>query len=200
MSVLAPWFRAPSPDDLENVVREHGPQVFRHLKRIFGPQADVDDVFQMVFIEVLRSLPTFEGRSKLSTWIRRITWNVAYQEMRLQYRQPKTTSYDEWAVEPTDAENVDGVDDAEEVAARRQTMARLYACLETLDPKQRMPVVLHDIEGRTLKEISKSLGRPLQTVASQLHAGRAQLAAGMRGDSPRRRRRDSVEDREVKTS
>ena len=108
----------------------------------------------------------------------------------MQYRKPKTTSYEEWKVGPDDG------DDAEEAAARRQTMARLYSCLESLDPKQRMAVVLHDIEGRTLKEISKSQGRPLQTVASQLHAGRAKLAAGMRGERERRLRRDE----EVKTS
>ena len=45
----------PSP---EQVVREHGPTVHRQLERIFGPHADVDDVFQNVFIEVLRSLPS----------------------------------------------------------------------------------------------------------------------------------------------
>lgn len=185
MNVLSKLLQAPSP---EEVVRQHGPQVFRHLKRIFGPQADVDDVFQIVFVEVLRSLPTFKGRAKLSTWIRRITWNVAYQEMRMQYRTPKMTSYEDWKVGPDDGNDV--TNNAEEAAARRQSVARLYACLETLDPKQRMPVVLHDIEGRTLKEISKSLGRPLQTVASQLHAGRAKLAAGMRGDGQHRRRRD----------
>lgn len=52
MSLLG--FTRPTP---EQVVREHGPMVHRHLKRIFGPQADVDDAFQNVFIEVLRSLP-----------------------------------------------------------------------------------------------------------------------------------------------
>ena len=76
-----------SPQSPEEVVKEHGPMVYRQLKRIFGGHADVDDVYQMVFIEVLRSLPSFKGRAKLATWIRRITWNVAYQEMRGQYRR-----------------------------------------------------------------------------------------------------------------
>lgn len=169
-------------------MREHGPTVHRHLRRIFGPQTDVDDVFQIVFVEVLRSLPTFKGRSKLSTWIRRITWNVAYQEMRMQYRKACTTTFDEAYV------GASSRSDAEESAARLQAMRRLYVGLETLDPKQRMAVVMHDIDGMTLKEIGKALGRPLQTVASQLHTGRKKLAAVMRGDAEQQTAREPQED------
>lgn len=170
----------PTPDE---IVRQHGPAVHRHLRRIFGPQTDVDDVFQIVFVEVLRSLPTFKGRSKLSTWIRRITWNVAYQEMRMQYRKARDTTFDEAYC------GVSSRVDAEESAARRQAMRRLYAGLDALDPRQRMAVVMHDIDGMTLKEIGKALGRPLQTVASQLHTGRKRLAAMMRGEAAQRTER-----------
>jgi len=180
MSLLGELLARPDP---EAVVREHGPRVYRHLKRIFGPSVDVDDVFQAVFVEVLRSLPSFKGRSKLSTWIRRITWNVAYQEMRMHYRTTRSTSFDETR------DSVAETGEAEAQAARRQVMGRLYESLETLDPKQRMAVVLHDIEGLTLKEIGKALGRPLQTVASQLHAGRKKLAADVQAKAPRRAER-----------
>ena len=183
MSVLT--FIRPSP---EEVVREHGPMVHRHLLRIFGPRADVDDLFQNVFVEVLRSLPSFAGRSKLSTWIRRITWNVAYQEMRVSYRQPRAHAFDE------EHDATAALHDVEALLERRQALHHLYAGLETLDPKQRMAVVLHDIEGLTLKEIGRALGRPLQTVASQLRAGRAKLSAWMRAETtaraPARRRHD----------
>jgi RNA polymerase sigma-70 factor (ECF subfamily) len=180
--------RVPTP---EEVVREHGPSVHRHLRRIFGPQADVDDVFQIVFVEVLRSLPSFKGRSKLSTWIRRITWNVAYQEMRMQYRAARSTVFDEEYV------GASSRCEAEDSVARLQAMRRLYAGLETLDPKQRMAVLMHDVEGMTLKEIGKALGRPLQTVASQLHTGRRKLAAAMRGETEEQAARQPEEGRRL---
>lgn len=160
------WWRRPSP---ETVVREHGPAVHRHLLRIFGPRADVDDVFQNVFVEILRSLPGFQGKAQLSTWIRRITWNVAYQEMRLSYRRPQVATLDE-------AHLLAEPEGAETAAARRQAIGRLYQRLERLEPKLRMALVLHDIEGCTLKEVGEILGRPLQTVASQVRAARARLA------------------------
>ena len=160
------------PPDPAEVVGKHGPQVYRHLRRIFGPNTDIDDVYQNVFMEVLRSLPSFRGRSRLSTWIRRITWNVAYQEMRLTYRHKHLTELDEAAVagreEPVDA-----------LAERNVAMGRLYAALEQIEPRLRAPVIMHDVEGRTLKEISRELGRPLPTVASQLYSGRERLARMM---------------------
>ncbi len=153
--------------DPEEVVREFGPQVYKHLRRIFGPRADIDDVYQAVFVEVLRSLPSFRGLSKMSTWIRRITWNVAYQEMRLHYRHQHVGPLNESVI-------ADPVD-VEEVVEQRVAMGRLYACIEKLEPRQRSAVIMHDIEGKTLRQISGELGRPLPTVASQLYAGRTRL-------------------------
>ena len=153
----------------EQVVQDHGPEVLRQLKRIFGPGADVDDVFQAVFVEILRSLPSFKGRSKMRTWVHRITLNVAYQEMRMQYRNGVTTS-----IETTD-EPV-ATTDLEGELADAQARALLYRGLEQLDPKKRMAIVLHDLRGLTLKKTAEELGRPLQTVASQVRSGRAELA------------------------
>jgi RNA polymerase sigma-70 factor (ECF subfamily) len=167
MALMDRLRRRPSP---EEVVKAHGPHVARLLWRLFGPSADIDDVYQAVFVEVLRSLPAFEGRAKLSTWIHRITLNVAYQEMRLQCRERASRVGD--ALEHATADLCQPGDDF----ARADSRRLLYAGLAALDAKKRIAVVLHDVEGYTLKEISEHLGRPLQTVASQVRTGRAELA------------------------
>lgn len=154
----------------EAIVREHGPMVMRQLRRMFGPAADVDDVFQAVFVEVLRSLPSFGGRSQLKTWIHRITLNVAYQEMRMQYRERMNAPL-ESAPEP------EASVDLESELIDKEALVHLYEGLDRLDPKKRIALVLHDIEGLSLREISERVGRPLQTVNSQLRAGRAELTA-----------------------
>ena len=94
----------------------------------------------------------------------------------MQYRLPKTALLEE--VDLVAGQH----NDAEASAAARESMQRLYHALETLDPKERLAVVMHDVDGCTLKEISRALGRPLQTIASQLHAGRARIAAHLQGD------------------
>lgn len=167
MALIDRFCRRPSAED---VVQAHGADVTRLLVRIFGPGADVDDAFQAVFVEIIRSLPAFRGKSQLKTWIHRITLNVAYQEMRLRYRERAVRSSED--AEAVMAAWVDDTDDFE----RSDALHTLYKGLEELDPKKRIAVVLHDIEGYTLKETGELLGRPLQTVASQVKAGRSELA------------------------
>ena len=158
------------------VVEEHGPLVYQHLRRIFGPGADIDDVFQAVCVEVVRSLPSYRGRASLATWIRRITWNVAYEEMRLHYREAPLTPLE---VAEAGAPLAAPGDDPEAAYARQEALEHLYAALATLPPKERLAVVLHDIEGRKLREISEATGSPVPTVASQLQSGRARLTEWM---------------------
>ena len=172
----------------EAVVRAHAAGVTRQLTRIFGPGADIDDVFQAVFVEIIRSLPAFKGKSQLKTWIHRITLNVAYQEMRLRYRERAIRCSED--PESVMATWVDQNDDF----ARSDALAMLYRGLEVLDPKKRIALVLHDIEGYTLKETGELLGRPLQTVASQVKAGRGQLAQWYAAQEPRTHRLQPVEE------
>lgn len=160
----------PSPAE---VVRLHGPAVLSRLRRMFGVHADIDDTFQQVMLEVVRGLPGFAGRSELSTWIHRITLNVAYQRMRRSYRSAGLVPLD------TVSEPASGDDGAQELLERAEAARLLHACLELLPPKKRVAVVLHDLEGLTLQAIGDQIGSPLQTVASQLKAGRAELAAHM---------------------
>ena len=156
------------------VVRQHGPAVLSRLRRLFGVHTDIDDTFQQVMLEVVRGLPAFAGRSELATWIHRITLNVAYQRMRRSYRTAGVVALDGVAEPQSDDE------DAHSRLERAEAARLLHACLEMLSPKKRVAVVLHDLEGLTLKAIGEQLGAPLQTVASQLKAGRAELATHMR--------------------
>lgn len=169
MSVLWPFVAKPNPAD---VVHDYGPKVYRHLKRIFGPSADVEDVYQQVFVEILRALPSFRGAAKLGTWVRRITWNVAYQEMRVNYRNKED-------VGPVDAL---ASTSTEAHLEHRDVLRRWYALLGGLDPKLRVVATMYELEGMTLKEISEALGRPLPTVASQLNLARSAILAAMPAD------------------
>lgn len=160
----------PSADE---VVRTHGPAVLRTLQKLFGKHADIEDTFQQVMLEVVRSLPAFQGNSELATWIHRITLNIAYQRMRATYRGREVE-----IIELDDLEHSPPIPDLdiEAQVADAEAVRQLYDALEALPPKKRMAVVLHDVEGLTLREISERLGTPLQTVASQLHTGRTLLA------------------------
>ena len=112
-------------------------------------------------------MPRRSGRARLGAWIRRVTANVAYQEMRLSYRRPKEVEYEE---------ELDASYDAPERSLRA---GELYRALEIVPPKLRIVLVLYDVEGQTMKESGAVLGRPLPTIQSQLKAARTKLAEAL---------------------
>jgi RNA polymerase sigma-70 factor (ECF subfamily) len=165
--------------DVDVVVREQGPRVVALLRRTFGPGADIDDLFQQVMLEVVRSLPDFRGRSSIGTWVHRIALNTVFQEMRRTYRAPTMVDVD--AVELVGAGDVAA--DVEQAEAERL----LYVALAALPPHQRIAVVLHDLHGHTLREVADELATPLPTIASRVQSGRAALAGALDANLRRRR-------------
>ncbi len=165
----APSTQARDPTAL---VREHGPFVFRALRRLGVPERDVDDQCQEVFLVVLRRLADFEGRSSLRTWIYGICVRVAAAyRRRAQHREiARGDEVPEGATER-------GQD--EELAAR-QARAMLDRALDELDDDKRAVFVLFEIEELPMADVAEAVGCPLQTAYSRLHAARERVSAAVR--------------------
>ena len=71
----------------------YSPKIYRVALKILNDPQDAEDVLQETFIKALRSLPAFEGRSRLSTWLYRIAVNEAL--MLVRKRRPGQISIDE---------------------------------------------------------------------------------------------------------
>src|SRR5512142_1805301 len=57
-------------------------QVYRVALKMLGDAQDAEDVLQNTYLKAFRSLPSFEGRSSLTTWLYRIAVNEALMVMR----------------------------------------------------------------------------------------------------------------------
>ena len=144
-------------------------QVARNLYRILGPSSDLEDTLQDVFIQVFRSIGQFRSESKLSTWLYRLSANVALHRLRdLRRKEPRQ------AMLP---EDLPGEDSPEEALARKQDLQCVHHLLEGLAPKKRMVFVLHEIEGLDVNEIADILGSPRITVRTRLHYARKEFYA-----------------------
>ena len=160
----------------EEVVERHYQPIFRQLWRLCGDSDTAADLTQETFVQAWRSLPTFEGRSALGTWLHTIAvraWR------RWHERQPN--------LDPLPLDALDELlpgeahDPAGEVEARLQN-EEIKAALLRLPPDYREALVLFYMEGLKYREIAERLSIPLGTVKSRLHTGllrlRAVLAAG----------------------
>ncbi|MBI1759483.1 MAG: RNA polymerase sigma factor SigE [Actinobacteria bacterium] len=165
------------PPTWDEVVRQHGPRVYRLAYRLTGNPQDAEDLTQETFVRVFRSLAsyrpgTFEG------WLHRITTNLFLDLVRRRQR----IRFDAL---PEDSERLVGRERSPEQAYLDTHLdPDIQRALDALPPDFRVAVVLCDIEGLSYEEISATLGIKLGTVRSRIHRGRLQLREALRHRAP----------------
>ncbi|MCB9600811.1 MAG: sigma-70 family RNA polymerase sigma factor [Sandaracinus sp.] len=154
--------------------RQHRDAVARTVHRFLGPSADLEDVVQDVFVHVYRSLPSFRGDAKFTTWLYRLTANVTKMHLRRARSRPRFA----------DVQVPEATDDAtagrpDELVERNERVAALYRLLDRLSDKKRTVLVLHDLEGLQAKEIAEIVDCPVLTVRTRLFYARKELYAAL---------------------
>ncbi|MFO0613869.1 MAG: sigma-70 family RNA polymerase sigma factor [Polyangiaceae bacterium] len=145
---------------------EHFPFVWKSLRRLGVREADVPDAVQEVFLVVHRKLDTFEGRSKMTTWLFGIAFRVARDRQRSAAERRHVT--DDAAIDASADESVDVHADAE----RRQARDVLETILDAMSLEQRAAFTLFELEGMSTAEIAEICGIPLGTVYTRLRLAR----------------------------
>ena len=166
-------------------MREHQQFVFRTLAGLTGAGEHVEDLAQEVFLRLYRGLETFRGEAKITTWLYRITLNVAQDEWKRRKKEQANTSFDDpdagWA------ERISGRDgDAEQILSQRQAMAVVNEALGELSENERAVIVMFHQEECTYEQIALVLKLPLNTVRTHLHRGRQKLKEKLKGRLERR--------------
>ena len=160
------------------IVAEHGPYVWRVLRRLGVRASDVEDVWQETFIVVHRKLEGFEGRAQLRTWLSAIAVRVASDYRNRAHRRREQATEEV----PDDMTAASQHDDLVE----RERRALLDRLLNELKPEQREVIVLYEFAELPMQEVAEALGCPLQTAYSRLHAARRALEQAARRESARR--------------
>lgn len=170
--------RALSGDEsaFKQLFTRHRDDASRVVYRMLGPSPEVEDVVQDVFLHVYRSLHTFRGDSRFSTWLYRLAVNVTRMHLRRRKSRPRFADVD---VPETPSEDQRVLDPGEEVDQRMRIRA-LYEVLDTLSEKKREVLVLHDFDGVAAKEIAETLDIPVLTVRTRLFYARKELYVAMR--------------------
>lgn len=155
--------------DVKEVHREHARFVWRSLQRLGVRDADLEDAMQDVFVVVHRQSATFEGRSKVTTWLFAICLRIAANRRRLAHLRREVADSD--APEPISASAPDA--DLE----REQERAILAKVLDSLDVEKRAVLVMFELDGLSGAEIAEIMDVPIGTVQSRLFAARKDFQA-----------------------
>jgi RNA polymerase sigma-70 factor (ECF subfamily) len=166
----------------EELVAREKERVFRVALSVLGPgcEAEAEDVTQEVFVRAYRSLPSFRGESRLSTWIYRLAFNLAVDHRRRLGRRREDGDPDRAEALPDSAPAGDPYR-----AARQDERSRaVRRALARVSEERRAVLHLHYWMGHTVAEIGELLGLPAGTVKSHLHRAREAL-------------REELEDRDI---
>jgi RNA polymerase sigma-70 factor (ECF subfamily) len=147
--------------------------VWRSLRRLGVPEANVRDAMQDVFLVVHRRLPDFDGRAKITTWLFRLCMNVAKDCRRRAHLRYEVFDG------PTLEQQTDPATPALEAIERRERQALVERALSRLTIEQRAVFALFELEDRTGEQIAEILMIPLGTVYSRLRLARAEFRKGI---------------------
>lgn len=167
-----------SSDAFERLVEAYQHEVFGLAMRLVVDRELAADVSQEAFIRAWRALPKFRGDAAFSTWLHRITVNVAWTLKKRKSRH---------AAQPLE-ESPEVADsrvsaDPEHAGENLELRARLSEALDQLNPAQRSVVVLKDIYGWSHNEVSESLGITVTAAKVRLHRAHLRLREQLRDDN-----------------
>jgi RNA polymerase sigma-70 factor (ECF subfamily) len=138
------------------LVERHSRSVFRLAFRMTGNEQDAEDVVQDSFLKAYRQLGRFESRANFGTWLYRIVANCSVDLMRAKqarHDQTRSESLDE-VVEVASV----ATPGPERLAQSAEIQRRVADALGALSPLERAAFTLRHYEGRTIEEISTTLG------------------------------------------
>jgi len=138
------------------LVERHSRSVFRLAYRMTGNEQDAEDVVQESFLRAYKQLGRFEARANFGTWLYRIVANCSVDLMRArQARHDQTRADSLETVVELPAADVPG---PERLARSAEVNRRVQAALTALSPLERAAFTLRHYEGRSIDEISRTLG------------------------------------------
>lgn len=172
----------------ETLMRRYNRVLFRTARAILKDDAEAEDAVQETYLLAYRSLPTFRGDARLSSWLTRIVANEAFTRLRKTARRAAILPlHVDATLDPDlDATLEAPVMDRPDHIAMRSEMRRLIETrIDALPDSYRVVFVLRAVEELTVEETSACLGIPEATVRSRFFRARSLLREALSLDVDR---------------
>jgi len=166
-------FQAGDPEAFVEIHRRYGGLARHVCGRFLRNRQDADEAFQETMIRVFQGLFRFNGRYALQPWIARIATNVSLDLLRASARRPPL---EDGAIE--DGELPDSADGPEEAYERLVQRDLVLSVLEDLPEKHRAALVLREMDGRSHREIAKTLGITPAQAKALIHRAKGSFRRG----------------------
>lgn len=161
--------QAPLPLDrasFDRLLGEMRPKLHRYCARMTGSVIDGEDVTQDALMKAIAAYTGTEGVANAEAWVFRIAHNAALDFLRGRARRNATHD---------DKDDMDMIADPVAIVDDRQAAAASLRTLMRLPVTQRSSVILMDVLGYTIQEISGMTASSVPSVKAALNRGRTRL-------------------------
>lgn len=152
--------------EFERLLAELRPRLHRYCARMTGSVIDGEDVLQETLIKAIEAFPHTGPLANAEGWLFRIAHNASLDFLRRRSRRESVQGGDE---------DLETIADPDSEIERRQAAAASLRTLMRLPVAQRSSVILMDVLGHSLEEISEVLESTVPAVKANLHRGRQRL-------------------------
>ena len=159
----------------EALYARHRGRLYRYLLHQCGRREQADEMFQEIWMSVIRARNAYEVSAKFTTWLFRIAHNRLIDGFRARGKLA------EYEVEVADEEGespdfpAPGNEQPEKLIERAQLAGRLVSAIEGLPAPQREAFLLAAEGGLTVDEIGNATGTGFETAKSRLRYAYARL-------------------------
>ncbi|MCL5270089.1 MAG: RNA polymerase sigma factor [bacterium] len=161
---------------IERLLRLVSPDIYRLVYSMLRDHDDADEVVQETLIRLFRHLPSLKDADRFASWVMRIavnqvqTWRVKKGRNRL-YEMAEGFEPDEDVI--VFAGSAGG--NPREEAVRREVRDEIELAMTELPERQKMAMVLFEIEGLSIKEVASAMDCSEGAVKFNIHKARKKL-------------------------
>lgn len=165
-------------DAYSRLLDDYQQQVFHACLSFVPNREDAEDIAQEVFVEVFKSIHTFKGNSKLSTWMYRISVNKSLEFIRKKNTKKRFAFMqsifgNEIPIDKTSyftEMNHPGI-----LLENKEKSETIFKAIHQLPDAQRIVFTLHKVDGLSYKEVSEITEKSISSVESLMFRAKKNL-------------------------
>ena len=162
----------------EDLFRRYQKRLFRYLLGVVRDEAVAEELVCDTMADVWRNASTFQGRSRVSTWI----FGIASHKAKTALRRQRPLEADPEVVERLE----DPAPGPAEEIVRQELAEQVRVGLQLLTPEHRQVVELTFMHGFSYQEIAEIAGCPVGTVKTRMFYAKQRLREALTGIFSRR--------------
>jgi len=148
--------------DFNVFIQEYASVIYKVCHSYTNNREDFEDYYQEICYQLWRSIDSFKGNSKLSTWVYRVALNVCFLQLKRKKRLIETSELEFLDVPENNTQNTE------------ENIRLLYSCIRELLPAERALIILF-LEDKSYKEMAEILGITVTNIGARINRTKNKL-------------------------